>query len=215
MSHPVIQVEDLSKYYRLGLIGGGTLREDVNRWIAMLRGQPDPLLKVDELHQGIRKDGQIWALKSVDLEVNEGEIIGIIGRNGAGKSTLLKILSKITSPTGGKIKIKGRVSSLLEVGTGFHPELTGRENIYLNGTILGMSSAEVTRKLEEIVDFAEISDFIDTPVKRYSSGMYARLGFSIASHVEPEVLLVDEVLSVGDAVFRLRCLDRRGSRRGQ
>jgi lipopolysaccharide transport system ATP-binding protein len=208
MSYPVIQVENLSKYYRLGLIGGGTLREDVNRWVATLRGQPDPLLKVDEQYQGKRKDGQIWALKNVDLEVNEGEIVGIIGRNGAGKSTLLKILSKITSPTEGRIKIKGRGASLLEVGTGFHPELTGRENIYLNGTILGMSSAEVTRNLKEIIEFAGISDFIDTPVKRYSSGMTVRLAFAVAAHLEPEILIVDEVLAVGDARFQKKCIGK-------
>lgn len=208
MTSTVIQVESLSKYYRLGLIGGGTLREDVSRWIAKLRGMPDPLLKVDEKDHGNRQDGQIWALRDVNLEVIEGEILGIIGRNGAGKSTLLKILSQITAPTEGRIKIKGRVGSLLEVGTGFHPELTGRENIYLNGTILGMSHAEVTNKLEEIVDFAEMAKFIDTPVKRYSSGMTVRLAFAVAAHLEPEILIIDEVLAVGDAEFQKKCLGK-------
>jgi lipopolysaccharide transport system ATP-binding protein len=207
-SPPVIQVENLSKYYRLGLIGGGTLREDVNRWIAKIRGKPDPLLMVGDEDHGNREDGQIWALKDVNLEVNEGEILGIIGRNGAGKSTLLKILSKITAPTDGCIKIRGRIGSLLEVGTGFHPELTGRENIYLNGTILGMSHSEVTSKLEEIVEFAEMSQFIDTPVKRYSSGMRVRLAFAVAAHLEPEILVIDEVLAVGDIAFQKKCMGK-------
>jgi lipopolysaccharide transport system ATP-binding protein len=208
MSNPVIQVENLSKYYRLGLIGGGTLHEDINRWIAKVRGKPDPLLMIDDKDHGNRKDGQIWALRDINLEVNEGEILGIIGRNGAGKSTLLKILSKITAPTEGRIKIKGRVGSLLEVGTGFHPELTGRENIYLNGTILGMRHAEVSSKLEEIVEFAEMAKFIDTPVKRYSSGMRVRLAFAVAAHLEPEILVIDEVLAVGDAAFQKKCLGK-------
>lgn len=208
MTNPVIKIENLSKYYRLGLIGGGTLREDISRWLARARGKPDPLLMLGEQGHGNRKDGQIWALKDINLEVNDGEILGIIGRNGAGKSTLLKILSKITAPTDGRIRIKGRVGSLLEVGTGFHPELTGRENIYLNGTILGMSHAEVSSKLEEIVEFAEMSKFIDTPVKRYSSGMTVRLAFAVAAHLEPEILVVDEVLAVGDAAFQKKCLGK-------
>lgn len=208
MTTTVIKIENLSKYYRLGLIGSGTLREDVGRWIAKIRGQPDPLLKIGEQDHGNRKGGQIWALKDISIEVKEGEILGIIGRNGAGKSTLLKILSKITAPTEGKIKIIGRVGSLLEVGTGFHPELTGRENIYLNGTILGMSHAEVTSKLDEIVDFAEMDKFIDTPVKRYSSGMTVKLAFSVAAHLEPEILVVDEVLAVGDAAFQKKCMGK-------
>jgi len=208
MPSTVIKVENLSKYYRLGLIGGGTLREDVSRWFAKIRGQPDPLLKIGEQDHGNRKDGQIWALKNINLEVKEGEILGIIGRNGAGKSTLLKILSKITAPTEGSIKINGRVGSLLEVGTGFHPELTGRENIFLNGTILGMNQAEVASKLDEIVDFAEMDKFIDTPVKRYSSGMTVRLAFAVAAHLEPEILIVDEVLAVGDAAFQKKCLGK-------
>lgn len=204
----VIKVEHLSKYYRLGVIGGGTLREDLNRWWALRRGKPDPLLKIGEENHGNRKDGQIWALKDINFEVSEGEILGIIGGNGAGKSTLLKILSRITAPTSGSAKIKGRVASLLEVGTGFHPELTGRENIYLNGTILGMSRKEVSRKLEEIVDFAGMDKFIDTPVKRYSSGMTVRLAFAVAAHLEPEILIVDEVLAVGDAAFQKKCIGK-------
>ncbi len=170
----VIQVENLSKYDRLGLIGGGTRREDLNRWWAKARGRPDPLLKIGDTDHGNRVGGELWALRDVSFQVREGEILGIIGRNGAGKSTLLKILSRITAPTSGQVKIKGRVGSLLEVGTGFHPELTGRENLYLNGAILGMKKAEIDRKLDEIIDFAEIEQFIDTPVKRYSSGMYVR-----------------------------------------
>lgn len=208
MPSTVIKIENLSKYYRLGLIGGGTLREDIDRWIAKIRGKPDPLLKLGEQDYGNRKGGQIWALKDINLEIKEGEILGIIGRNGAGKSTLLKILSKITAPTEGNIKINGRVGSLLEVGTGFHPELTGRENIYLNGTILGMNRMEVSSKLDEIVAFAEMDKFIDTPVKRYSSGMTVRLAFSVAAHLEPEILVVDEVLAVGDAAFQKKCLNK-------
>ena len=202
----VIQVESLSKYYRLGLIGGGTLREDLNRWWAKARGRPDPLLKIGDTDHGNRVGGELWALRDVSFQVREGEILGIIGRNGAGKSTLLKILSRITAPTSGQVKIKGRIGSLLEVGTGFHPELTGRENIYLNGAILGMKKAEIDRKLDEIIDFAEIEQFIDTPVKRYSSGMYVRLAFAVAAHLEPEILIVDEVLAVGDAAFQKKCL---------
>jgi lipopolysaccharide transport system ATP-binding protein len=204
----VIKAENLSKHYRLGVIGSGTLHEDLSRWWALSRGKPDPLLKVGEKDHGNRKDGQIWALRDVSFEVKEGEILGVIGRNGAGKSTLLKILSRITTPTSGRAMLKGRVGSLLEVGTGFHPQLTGRENIYLNGTILGMSKIEVTRKLESIVEFAEMSKFIDTPVKRYSSGMTVRLAFSVAAHLEPEILIIDEVLAVGDIAFQNKCLGK-------
>ena len=207
---PVIQVEHLSKHYRLGLIGGGTLREDLHRWWAKARGRPDPLLKIGQEDHGNREGGELWALRDVSFQVQEGEILGIIGRNGAGKSTLLKILSRITAPTTGQVKIRGRVGSLLEVGTGFHPELTGRENIYLNGAILGMKKAEIDRKLDEIIDFAEIEQFIDTPVKRYSSGMYVRLAFAVAAHLEPEILVVDEVLAVGDAAFQKKCLGKMG-----
>lgn len=204
----VIRVENLSKYYRLGEIGGGTLREDLNRWWARVRGRPDPWLKIGETDHGNRQGDAIWALRDVSFEVQEGEILGVIGRNGAGKSTLLKILSRITAPTSGRALIKGRVGSLLEVGTGFHPELTGRENIYLNGTILGMTRAEVDRKLEEIVEFAEMAPFIDTPVKRYSSGMTVRLAFAVAAHLEPEILIIDEVLAVGDVAFQKKCLGK-------
>ena len=208
MTNPVIKVENLSKYYRLGVIGGGTLREDVSRWWARKRGKEDPYSKIGDESSPQPRGGQVWALQDINLEVNEGEILGIIGRNGAGKSTLLKILSRITEPTSGRAVIKGRVGSLLEVGTGFHPELTGRENIYLNGAILGMRRAEVTRKLEEIVDFAEVAKFVDTPVKRYSSGMLVRLAFAVAAHLDPEILIVDEVLAVGDIGFQNKCLGK-------
>ncbi len=180
----------------------------MGRWFAKIRGKPDPFLKIGERDHSNRKGGQIWALNDVNLEVKEGEILGIIGRNGAGKSTLLKILSKITAPTEGSIKINGRSASLLEVGTGFHQELTGRENIYLNGVILGMSRAEVTRKLQEIVEFSGIGKYLDTPVKRYSSGMGVRLAFAVAAHLDPEILIIDEVLAVGDASFQKKCLSK-------
>lgn len=208
MARTVISIRDLSKYYRLGVIGGGTLREDMHRWWAKVRSKPDPLLGLAMADHGNREGNYIWALREINLEVNEGEILGIIGRNGAGKSTLLKILSRITAPTAGRAVIKGRVGSLLEVGTGFHPELTGRENVYLNGAILGMSKMEVTQKLDEIVEFSELSEFIDTPVKRYSSGMRVRLAFAVAAHLEPEILIVDEVLAVGDAGFQRKCIGK-------
>jgi len=208
MAKTVIKVDNLSKQYRLGQIGGGTLRDDVNRWIARLMGRPDPLAKIGQEGAAHARNESFWALKDVNFEVKEGEILGIIGRNGAGKSTLLKILSRITTPTEGRITMRGRVGSLLEVGTGFHPELTGRENIYLNGTILGMRKAEVDRKLEEIIAFAEMERFVDTPVKRYSSGMTVRLAFAVAAHLEPEILIVDEVLAVGDAEFQAKCLGK-------
>ena len=204
----VIRIEDLSKVYRLGQIGGGTLREDLNRWWARLRKHPDPYSKIGEADHGNRQDDHIWALKNINLEVRQGSVLGIIGRNGAGKSTLLKILSRITAPTSGCIKVKGRVASLLEVGTGFHPELTGRENVYLNGAILGMDRKEIDNKFDEIVEFSEVGQFIDTPVKRYSSGMYVRLAFAVAAHLEPEILVVDEVLAVGDAEFQRKCLGK-------
>lgn len=208
MSKTVISVENLSKSYRLGTIGGGTLREDVARWMAKLRGKSDPTLKIGLEHHARLVGKEFWALQDVNFEVKEGEILGVIGRNGAGKSTLLKILSRVTAPTSGFIKIKGRIASLLEVGTGFHPELTGRENVFLNGTILGMTKAEIRKKFDEIVAFSEIEDFIDTPVKRYSSGMYVRLAFAVAAHLEPEILIVDEVLAVGDAEFQRKCLGK-------
>ena len=206
----VISVESLSKLYRLGLINTGTLSHDLNRWWARLRGKPDPLLKIGQQDHGKREGEYLWALRDVSLEVRQGQVVGIIGRNGAGKSTLLKILSQVTAPTSGQAKVKGRIASLLEVGTGFHPELTGRENIYLNGAILGMRRAEIERKFDEIVDFAGVERFIDTPVKRYSSGMYVRLAFAVAAHLEPEILLVDEVLAVGDAAFQKKCLGKMG-----
>lgn len=204
----VISVENVSKAYRLGQIGGGTLRQDVARWLAMLQGKPDPYLKIGEEHYARRMGEQFWALDDVSFEVKQGEVLGVVGRNGAGKSTLLKILSLVTSPTSGRIKIKGRIASLLEVGTGFHPELTGRENIFLNGAILGMTKAEIRKKFDEIVAFSEVEDFIDTPVKRFSSGMYVRLAFAVAAHLEPEILICDEVLAVGDAEFQKKCLGK-------
>ena len=210
MSQPVISVENLSKAYRLGQIGTGTFSYDLALWWARLRGKPNPLLRIGETDHGNRDGETLWALKDVSFTVEQGEVLGIIGRNGAGKSTLLKILSRVTAPTSGKIKVKGRVASLLEVGTGFHPELTGRENIYLNGAILGMSRREIDRKFDEIVDFAEVEKFIETPVKRYSSGMYVRLAFAVAAHLDPEILVVDEVLAVGDATFQKKCLGKMG-----
>lgn len=206
----VIRVENLSKYYRLGLIGGKTLHDDLNRWWARVRKQPDPLLKIGQEDRQNGNSEYLWALRDINFEVQQGEIVGIIGRNGAGKSTLLKILSRITAPTSGQVKVKGRIASLLEVGTGFHPELTGRENIYLNGAILGMKKAEIDRKFDEIVAFAEVEKFIDTPVKRYSSGMYVRLAFAVAAYLDPEILIVDEVLAVGDAAFQKKCLGKMG-----
>ncbi|MBN1886752.1 MAG: ABC transporter ATP-binding protein [Thermoflexales bacterium] len=205
---PVISVENVSKYYRLGAIGTQTLQEDWQRWWARVRGRPDPLLKVGQQDHGNRQGEYIWALRDVSFQVAQGDILGIIGRNGAGKSTLLKILSRVTAPSSGQVKLKGRIASLLEVGTGFHPELTGRENIYMNGAILGMRHAEIDRKFDEIVAFSEVEQFIDTPVKRYSSGMYVRLAFAVAAHLDPEILLVDEVLAVGDAAFQKRCLGK-------
>lgn len=208
MAKTVIAVEYLSKSYQLGVIGTGTFYGDVKRWWAKQRGKPDPYLKVGQIDHGNRERETIWALKDVNFTVHQGDAIGIIGRNGAGKSTLLKILSQVTAPTSGVIKVRGRIASLLEVGTGFHPELTGRENIYLNGAIMGMSRAEVSRKFDEIVDFSGVEEFIDTPVKRYSSGMYVRLAFAVAAHLEPEILIVDEVLAVGDTEFQKKSLGK-------
>jgi lipopolysaccharide transport system ATP-binding protein len=210
MSDTAIRVENLSKLYRLGEVGTGTMSQDLNRWWASVRGKEDPFAKVGETNDRSSKGASdfVWSLKDVNFEVKHGEVLGIIGRNGAGKSTLLKILSKITAPTTGSIKINGRIASLLEVGTGFHPELTGRENIFLNGAILGMSKAEIRSKFDEIVDFSGVERYIDTPVKRYSSGMYVRLAFAVAGFLEPEILIVDEVLAVGDAEFQKKCLGR-------
>jgi lipopolysaccharide transport system ATP-binding protein len=210
MTNTVISVENLSKTYRLGQIGTGTLSRDLEAWWAKMRGKPNPLLKIGQSDHGNRDGEEIWALKDVSFTVQQAEAMGIIGRNGAGKSTLLKLLSRVTAPTSGKIKVKGRVASLLEVGTGFHPELTGRENIYLNGAILGMTKDDVRRKFDEIVDFSGVEMFIDTPVKRYSSGMYVRLAFAVAAHLDTEILIVDEVLAVGDAEFQKKCLGKMG-----
>lgn len=210
MSDVVIKAENISKLYNLGEIGTGTLSHDLNRWMARLRGLEDPFLKIGQKNDRTKKGSSdfVWALKDINFEVKQGEVLGIIGRNGAGKSTLLKILSKVTTPTYGKIKVKGRIASLLEVGTGFHPELTGRENIFLNGAILGMTKFEIKRKFCEIVDFSGVERYIDTPVKRYSSGMYVRLAFAVAAFLEPEILIVDEVLAVGDSEFQKKCLGR-------
>jgi lipopolysaccharide transport system ATP-binding protein len=208
MSDTVISIENLSKSYQLGAISTGTFYGDVKRWWAKLRGLPDPYEKIGEQDHRNRDGETVWALRDINFSVQRGEAIGIIGRNGAGKSTLLKILSRVTAPTSGVIKAKGRVASLLEVGTGFHSELTGRENIFLNGAIMGMSRAEVHRKFDEIVDFSGVDRYIDTPVKRYSSGMYVRLAFAVAAHLEPEILVVDEVLAVGDAEFQKKCLGK-------
>src|SRR5580658_5541967 len=210
MSKVVISAENVSKAYRLGQIGGGTLREDFARWWAKALHKPDPYLKIGEEHRARKMGEQFWALDDVSFQVKQGDVLGVIGRNGAGKSTLLKILSQVTLPTSGQIKIKGRIASLLEVGTGFHPELTGRENIFLNGAILGMTRAEIKRKFDDIVAFAEVEKFLDTPVKHYSSGMYVRLAFAVAAHLEPEILIVDEVLAVGDAEFQKKCLGKIG-----
>jgi len=206
----VISVENLSKTYHLGQIGTGTFANDLKVWWAKTRGKPNPLLKIGQTDHGNLDGEELWALRDINFTVQQGEVMGIIGKNGAGKSTLLKILSRVTAPTSGKIKVNGRIASLLEVGTGFHPDLTGRENIYLNGAILGMSRMEINRKFNEIVDFAEVEKFIDTPVKRYSSGMYVRLAFAVAAHLDPEILVVDEVLAVGDAEFQKKCLGKMG-----
>ncbi len=207
-----IKVENLSKIYRLGEIGTGTISRDLERWWAKLRGKEDPFLRIGQTNDRTTKGGSdiVYSLQNINFEIQQGEAVGIIGKNGAGKSTLLKILSQVTSPTTGKINIKGRVTSLLEVGTGFHPELTGRENIFLNGAILGMRKKEITRKLDEIIDFSGVERYIDTPVKRYSSGMYVRLAFAVAAHLESEILIVDEVLAVGDAEFQKKCLGKMG-----
>jgi lipopolysaccharide transport system ATP-binding protein len=216
---PVIQISGLYKQYRLGMISNKYLFRDVQSWWAKVRGKEDPNSRIDFTSnvqrptpnvQTSNDDDRFWALKDINLEVHQGEIVGIIGRNGAGKSTLLKILSRVTAPTKGEIKIKGRIASLLEVGTGFHPELTGRENVFQNGAILGMRKSEIKKKFDEIVNFAEVEKFIDTPVKRYSSGMYVRLAFAVAAHLDPEILVIDEVLAVGDAQFQKKCLGKMG-----
>ncbi|MGI6740050.1 MAG: ABC transporter ATP-binding protein [Brevefilum sp.] len=215
MSKTVISIENLTKRYDLGVIGTGTLSRDLNRWWARLRKQPDPYTRIGQRDHFERIGESILALDDVSFTVQQGEALGIIGKNGAGKSTLLKILSRVTAPTSGVVKVKGRIGSLLEVGTGFHPELTGRENVFLNGAILGMRKDEVQRKFDEIVDFAGVEKFIDTPVKRYSSGMYVRLAFAVAAHLDPEILVVDEVLAVGDAEFQKKCLGKMGDVAGE
>jgi ABC-type polysaccharide/polyol phosphate transport system ATPase subunit len=210
MGDTVIKVEDLSKQYRLGEVSTGTLSHDINRWWHRMRGKEDPYLKIGETNDRTSKGNSdyVWALRDVNFEVKQGEVLGIIGRNGAGKSTLLKILSRTTLPTVGEIKLKGRIASLLEVGTGFHPELTGRDNIFLNGAILGMTKREIKARFDEIVDFSGVERYVDTPVKRYSSGMYVRLAFAVAAFLEPDILIVDEVLAVGDAEFQKKCLGK-------
>jgi len=221
MSNPVIKVEKLSKQYRLGQVGTGTIRDDLGRFWAKVRGKEDPTLKIgvtntltsdhNSNNSTSKLSNYVWALRDINFLVEQGEVLGIIGKNGAGKSTLLKILSKVTTPTTGNIKVKGRIASLLEVGTGFHPELSGKENIFLNGAILGMTKAEIRSKFDEIVDFAGVERYINTPVKRYSSGMYVRLAFAVAAHLEPEILIVDEVLAVGDAEFQKKALGKMKS----
>lgn len=208
----ILKAENISKQYRLGQVGTGTISHDLNRWWHQIRGKENPYLKIGDTNDRstVGSSDYVWALKDINFEVERGEVLGIIGKNGAGKSTLLKILSRVTAPTTGSVKTKGRIASLLEVGTGFHPELTGRENVYLNGAILGMSKNEITQKLDEIIDFSGVERYIDTPVKRYSSGMYVRLAFAVAAHLECEILIVDEVLSVGDAEFQKKCLSKMG-----
>ena len=210
MNEVILKIENLSKQYRLGTVGTGTLSHDLNRWWHKVRGKEDPFLKIGETNNRATKgtSDYVWALKDINFEVKKGEVLGIIGKNGAGKSTLLKILSKVTGPSIGSIKSNGRIASLLEVGTGFHPELTGRENIYLNGAILGMTKAEINSKIDEIVSFSGCERYIDTPVKRYSSGMTVRLAFAVAAHLEPDILVVDEVLAVGDAEFQKKAIGK-------
>lgn len=212
MSNIVIKAENISKQYRIGTIGTGTIAHDLNRWWSQVRGKEDPYLKIGEANDRASKGESeyVWSLRDINFEINQGDAVGVIGRNGAGKSTLLKLLSKVTRPTTGSFKVDGRIASLLEVGTGFHPEMSGRENIFLNGAILGMTKKEISRKFDEIVDFSGVERYIDTPVKRYSSGMYVRLAFAVAAHLESEILIVDEVLAVGDAEFQKKCLGKMG-----
>ncbi|MFD0864086.1 polysaccharide ABC transporter ATP-binding protein [Sungkyunkwania multivorans] len=210
MNDIILKAENISKQYRLGLVGTGTIAHDLNRWWHLVRGKEDPYMTVGDVNDRSEAadSDYVWALKDINFEVKRGEVLGIIGKNGAGKSTLLKILSKVTGPTTGIIRSKGRIASLLEVGTGFHGELTGRENIYLNGAILGMTKAEIASKIDEIVDFSGCTRYIDTPVKRYSSGMMVRLGFAVAAHLEPDILIVDEVLAVGDIEFQKKAIGK-------
>ncbi len=201
-----IKVENLSKYYRLGVINNGTLFRDIQSWWARVRGKEDPHAKIGSKYDPTAEG--FWALKDLNFEIKKGDRVGIIGHNGAGKSTLLKLLSQITGPTEGNIKINGKIASLLEVGTGFHPEMTGRENIYMNGAILGMKHDEIDKKVNDIIEFSEIGEHIDTPVKRYSSGMYVRLAFAVAAHLDSDILIADEVLAVGDAAFQKKALGK-------
>ncbi|MBC5841489.1 ATP-binding cassette domain-containing protein [Flavobacterium sp. F-380] len=212
MKQLAIQAENISKQYRLGEVGTGTLTHDLNRFWSKIRGKEDPYLKIGDSNDRTVSGGSdyVWSLKDINFEIEQGDAVGIIGRNGAGKSTLLKLLSKVTKPTTGNFKVNGRIASLLEVGTGFNPEMTGRENIYMNGAILGMRRHEITRKFDEIVAFSGVEKYIDTPVKRYSSGMFVRLAFAVAAHLESEILIIDEVLAVGDAEFQKKCLGKMG-----
>jgi len=206
-----IEIENVSKQYRLGLVSTGTISHDLNRWWAInVMHKEDPYLKIGETNDRSKKgeSDYVWALKDINFNVEQGDVVGIIGKNGAGKSTLLKLLSRVTTPTTGEIRVRGRIASLLEVGTGFHPEMTGRENIYMNGAIMGMTKHEIEKKIDEIIDFSGCERYIDTPVKRYSSGMTVRLGFAVAAHLEPEILVVDEVLAVGDAEFQKKAIGK-------
>ena len=208
MSETVIKAEQISKLYRLGVTGTGSLKQDINRWWkTKVRNESDPFFSIADSEDGLSKE-YIWALKNISFEIKRGEVWGIVGKNGSGKSTLLKILSRIVKPTEGTVYGKGKISSLLEVGTGFHQELTGRENIYISGHMLGMKKQDIKRQFDEIVDFSGIEQFIDTPVKRYSSGMYVRLAFAVAAHLDPDILIVDEVLAVGDAEFQKKCMGK-------
>lgn len=206
----ILKAENISKQYRLGTIGTGTLGDDLKRWWYKFRGREDPFLKVGAINDrsSHADEDYVWALRDINFEVKQGEVLGIIGKNGAGKSTLLKLLSRVTAPSTGSIKTKGRIASLLEIGTGFHPELTGRENIFMNGAVLGMTRNEIKSKMDEIITFSGCEKYIDTPVKRYSSGMTVRLGFAVAAHLEPEILVVDEVLAVGDAEFQKKAIGK-------
>lgn len=209
MKVKALKIENVSKQYKLGQVGTGTLSDDLKRWWYKMRGKEDPFLQIgQENDREVSGGDYVMALRDINFELDQGEVVGIIGRNGAGKSTLLKLLSQVTTPTTGSIKVKGRIAALLEVGTGFHPELTGRENIFLNGAILGMTKKEIASKLDEIVAFSGVAKYLDTPVKRYSSGMKVRLGFAVAAHLEPEILVVDEVLAVGDAEFQKKSIGK-------